>query len=841
MSYRAAFNGLQNDLIELKLGCSNSIRTDFNQSLVSYLDNLHTLVLEHCTFLQDYMGDGGGSLSDLLELKSLTLYDNSLTYFQERSLPSHLTSLTLQKQSFGSVPVELLRSLQSLDYLAIKETNVNHIGANVFQLHSQLSTIDLTNNKINTLEVGCFNGVGSVLSSLILNGNAINLETNIAEIKTLTNLGTLDLSSNTLTSISSNPVFLTNKGSLESLHLGNNSLTSLGNSAFNGLISLRTLELNNNLLNTIPDNVFQGLSGLTSLNIKSLTSSSTFNPPSSLKSLTSLQTLDMSDVNLDQVQTWSVVSSLISLQSLILKNTQLTGITNHALQNLTQLNSLHLDNNRFARVTQGMLTGATNLQQLYLNGNQISSVEECAFYLFAFKSDPSKKLNLQLADNQLQCDCDLEWLLKDIQDGKVEIEGTEKCANRNNQLLSSFSPGEFCISNPTQPVCSDYYSTVAPPTVTTPPTHVITVNLVSKTHESIFINWTVSTNPTVTNFRVKYIHLQSSQTFYSKILPSTQDQFEIGSLIAGNSYSVCVIVNPPDGAEKCIPVITDNDDGNSGGNTGGDTGDDSSDTGIIVGVVVGCVLLVIIVLAIVYFVMKGRRKKQPAKPMVLVQPHTFSASELPSMGSHSRQFSRPPSSENGAVGGAPEHTDPKMRNKGQPKVGRALDEAIKVTVISDGKSNPNMNRVSGASAGSYQYLDEKHINPNPNLSPTKGAAYYSQDAGARALPSYPGKGEGRRDMTPGKGANPGYVQQGQGPNSGYMHPDQKGPPSSPTKSDSGMHSPRNKGGGNAAYMNMGYKDAELHSPNSSGGYKNMGYRKDSESEDPPSYNQARHL
>lgn len=734
-----AFKGLETYLLELRISSDKGSSVQFNVPLTNFTA-LTLLHLENFMFADNKLNLTW--LKALTGLRTLLLINNGITYIYPDAIPASLTSFTLAGQNLLSLPLDNLRVLTALKYLTITGASITNIIQRAFIYNTQLQSLDLSNNKLITLDPGCFSGINGSLRQLILRNNNVNIN----ELVNLAALESLDLSYTQLQSLPPNAIFLKNKVNLRSLQLEGNRLTSLESDSFNGLSALQELNLAHNNLTSMNDGVLASVPNLKYLDLSYQTSGKQLLLPTSIASLTSLKILNISSTPLDQDNVWSWVSALTSLTILQLDSAGLTSINDYALRNLTQLKNLNLNNNALTSITQPMMAGPVDLTLLALMGNTIQTINRCTFYGYTLKP----LVHLDLSKNPLKCDCELEWLIRDFADGKIQLSGSETCAN-GSPLLNN-PPGSFCSQQPA-PNCLPLYTTTTAPPTTTTPNPFLTIRLVNKNSTSITISWTVQ-NTVVQNFNVKYMELETSQVMFRGNIDKTVSQYTVKPLKPGKGYSVCVYAYTYNSSytHTCLVTTT---------NTTlvpveEESGLTSQEKGIIAGVVVGGVALIALIGAIVYMVLTMKRKKPDHKdvPTLPAQPHTFTPSELPAMsvnasrpsvGAQSRQFTRPPK-DAGASGGAVNGSAIPQDKKVGTKVGRAM-ENIQVNVISDGRTSPR-SPASRVSDGSYQYLKEKALNHDPDLAGatggSTGAIYYDMDANSRPLPSVPNGQDSKR-------------------------------------------------------------------------------------------------
>ncbi|XP_025103629.1 leucine-rich repeats and immunoglobulin-like domains protein 2 isoform X2 [Pomacea canaliculata] len=677
-----AFLGLENDIVELSLGAQANISI-LNNSLKT-LTRLNALTLEYFQFPNNDLLDG--VVSTMTSLRSLTLRHNNLISIEPLALPSQLTYLELDHQSIGPYPpIGALRSVRQLQTLIMKSTELQYLSNKAFEYNSQLRTLQFSYNRIEKLEDGCFTGIYD-LQTFSLHENRIQNTSVLDPIKNLTTLSMLDVSETGISDLSPGVPFLQNKASLRSLVLESNQLTTLKAAVFLSLGSLTTLSLAKNRISQIDSRAFEGLRGLQSLDLSQQITSQNLILPASLPGQTpGLQQLVLSGTPVDETTLWQRIPSLTSLQVLKLDGTRLSSIKNYAFSQLTQLKELYLNATNIIEVTQMKFMGPRNLAKLYLDNNGIDSISNCAFFQYS----RDQGLQISLTGNRLKCDCTLNWLLKAIDEKMIFVSQSDTCASppdKANKLLNSFKPGNFtCSFLRSDPPCLDLYTTTTLPAgaINTSPTvkPSLSITVVEKSNVSIQVQWVLTTNyPNLDYFRVIHTEQESSARTVSGEIPKTQNIYLISGLSPGHSYSICIyaydILNNDVYSCKVVNTLYSNGDSSE------KIGNNSHEIGIIVGASVAGVVLLAILGAIVYvvFLRKRAESKTPA------QPHVFSPSELPNMGSESKSFTR--------------------EKDNHHRVGRALNADMKVNAI----SGTNIPDTGGRhSAGSYQYLDENNM------------------------------------------------------------------------------------------------------------------------------------
>ncbi len=151
-----------------------------------------------------------------------------------------------------------LTNLQSLDLI---DNSLETLPGDIFEGLAGLTSLLLTNNALETLPEDVFEPLGS-LTTLNLENNALSaLPEDVFD--GLTSLVGLFLTLNELSALPEE-VFGSLTG-MEVLYLGGNDLTTLPEEVFDGLDSLRIIRLNRNSLSALPSGVFEGAPNLREL------------------------------------------------------------------------------------------------------------------------------------------------------------------------------------------------------------------------------------------------------------------------------------------------------------------------------------------------------------------------------------------------------------------------------------------------------------------------------------------------------------------------------------------------------------------------------------------------
>uniref|UniRef100_A0A2D4I930 Ig-like domain-containing protein n=2 Tax=Micrurus lemniscatus lemniscatus TaxID=129467 RepID=A0A2D4I930_MICLE len=287
----------------------------------------------------------------------------------------------------------------------------------------QLKYLNLSNNRITTLEAGCFDNLSNSLIVLKLNRNKISMIP--SKTLKLPYVQFLELKRNRIKVIES--LTFQSLDSLKSLKMQRNGINNLMDGAFFGLNNMEELELEQNNLTEINKGWLYGLKALQKLHV----SQNSINRigPDAWEFCQSLSELDLSYNQLTRLDDFAyigvnvleklnlsdnrlsyiadgVFKGLSYLQSLDLRNNEISWAiedANEAFTGLERLNKLILQGNQIKSITKKALSDLQALEYLDLTNNDIVSIEEGGF------SQPLLK-ELLLNTSSLLCDCQLKWL-----------------------------------------------------------------------------------------------------------------------------------------------------------------------------------------------------------------------------------------------------------------------------------------------------------------------------------------------------------------------------------------------------------------------------------------------
>ena len=268
--------------------------------------------------------------SHLSAVIKLDLSGNRLTeataYFQNMR---QLTELDLSDNLYTTTPFLDLQHLTKLVSLDLSGNQISFLPAGLFGRLAALTVVDLSDNRISRVPWELVQKPG--LSELYLSGNQL-ASLPAGFFNKLGGLQVLDLSGNQLASLPS----LSKLGSLVTLKLGDNELVSLP--SLDSLTSLETLNVSQNKLASLP----------------------------SLSKLGSLVTLKLGDNELVSLPS---LDSLVALETLDAKSNKLTSLPDGVFESQGKLKALWLGFNKLTSLPPKLFVGKPNLSFANVSGN----------------------------------------------------------------------------------------------------------------------------------------------------------------------------------------------------------------------------------------------------------------------------------------------------------------------------------------------------------------------------------------------------------------------------------------------------------------------------------------
>ncbi|PSN45021.1 hypothetical protein C0J52_24515 [Blattella germanica] len=390
-----------------------------------------------------------GLLEGLDQLLVLDLSANELTSnWVNRDTFSglvRLVVLNLSHNDITRIDSHVFQDLYSLQILNLEENNIEVIAEGAFSTLSNLHALTLSHNSLVQLESYHFTGL-YVLNQLFLDNNHIK-SIHPRTFENCTNLQDLGISGNALTEV---PEGIGQLRYLKTLDLGENHISKLINTSFDGLDQLYGLRLIDNELVNISRDAFSALPSLQVLNLAcnkiQVVDKGAFGTNPTLRAIRldgnqltnidgvfsqlpglvwlnvsdnmltwfdyallppSLEWLDMHKNQVSKLGNYFDIRSELQIKMLDVSFNKLTEIGEASIP--SSVESVFLNDNMIKKVQPNTFLKKVNLSRVVLYANELENLDFGALRLQPVPED--KELpQFYIGGNPFHCDCTMEWL-----------------------------------------------------------------------------------------------------------------------------------------------------------------------------------------------------------------------------------------------------------------------------------------------------------------------------------------------------------------------------------------------------------------------------------------------
>ncbi|XP_062993806.1 toll-like receptor 13 [Elgaria multicarinata webbii] len=366
-----------------------------NNGAFSTFNNLEFLSLDKCKVLRLSSSAWGKNM----QIRTLILRRNSIGQL-EHYVFSHLTKLNyldLSKNRLTNLEQLSFYGMEALRTLILQGCQITAVTRDTFHYARKMEFLDLRDNSIRLLKDQAF--VLKHVKILLLSRNRI-LTIKTHAFDDLHSMSYLSLDHNLLYKLS-HRIFARLK-KLETLDLSHNCLFTYNkydySSPFVDLQSLRKLDLGSQVPRKPicpPDKLFHGLGSLQYLSLKGNPSILFHNL--SFVNLTSLESLDLSEIVSDKNDSWKLrpdfFQGLHNLSQLWIENSAIRDLPEQVFSDLASLEQLSLSKNNLRNVSKKLLGGLSSLKYLDVSDNSLTCACDNAWFQNWSVSEP----NIQVA------------------------------------------------------------------------------------------------------------------------------------------------------------------------------------------------------------------------------------------------------------------------------------------------------------------------------------------------------------------------------------------------------------------------------------------------------------
>uniref|UniRef100_A0A0N4ZAY2 LRRCT domain-containing protein n=1 Tax=Parastrongyloides trichosuri TaxID=131310 RepID=A0A0N4ZAY2_PARTI len=362
----------ESSLITLDLDSNNIEKISKHNSIIF---NKEMILLLSDNHLKNLQNNAFGSFK---KFSKLDLSYNQISDINNYAFKSITTMkhLDLSNNRIISLPRGLFENLEkSLRWLSLEYNNL-HIIPSSLNILRVLEYLNLSNNKLNTIDDIVEANFNYVLNELLLSSNRI-VDLPIFFLKGMKQLKYLDLSKNNINNINSK-TFSNTKNELITLNLSGNLITNLTDpKTFHSLTKMEDLDLSYNAIEHMHERIFDGLSKIKQLFLQgNVLSNFSF---STLKDLKQLKVLILDNNKIENLNYLSRYCN--SLEIFSINGNQIMNLEPDHIEPIDfhVLKTFHMTRNKIKRIVGQTFRELPRLQIINLANNEIEEINSFGF------------------------------------------------------------------------------------------------------------------------------------------------------------------------------------------------------------------------------------------------------------------------------------------------------------------------------------------------------------------------------------------------------------------------------------------------------------------------------
>lgn len=311
-------------------------------------------------------------------------------YFAKEDLP--IRNLTLRDANIAHLTGCLFKGLVNVSSLVVESCNVEVVSSEVLSpFFLSLGLLSLKSNKLSTIPGESLKMMTN-LTYLDVSNNSITSLSSASFPKNLSTLVSLKMGHNNIAKI--DPTSLISLASLEELDVSHNFISKLERNTFKGMKKLRLLDISHNKLSSFDRSDFVELLGLQVIRLSGMSECKLNKLPQSIFARNAqLQTLDISDNCFTEVDAY-ITRGVRFLRRYIASGNKITSIAKRAFSTNTRIRVIDLSRNLLTNIPSDMFTGLQYLEKLDLSHNSIKAIDSGAFQSIFM-------IDINLSHNQL--------------------------------------------------------------------------------------------------------------------------------------------------------------------------------------------------------------------------------------------------------------------------------------------------------------------------------------------------------------------------------------------------------------------------------------------------------